>query len=41
MKIADTFIGIDWSGANGEFHRGIQVAILARDDSQPQLIAPP
>ena len=41
MAMADTFIGIDWSGANGEFHRGIQVAILEKDDSQPQLMAPP
>ena len=40
MAMANTFIGIDWSGANGEFHRGIQVAILEKDDSQPQLIVP-
>lgn len=37
----DCFVGIDWSGAKGEYHRGIQVAILDANHNQPLLIASP
>ena len=40
MNAFDLFIGIDWSGAKGEFHRGIQVA-STNSSSLPQLISPP
>lgn len=34
------FAAIDWSGAAGERHRGIAVALLAQDDRTPALIRP-
>ena len=37
----DLFIGVDWSGARGEFHKGIQVAEAQADDAAPQIITPP
>ena len=37
----DLFIGVDWSGARGEFHKGIQVAEAGADDAAPQIITPP
>lgn len=38
---ADLYIGIDWSGAKGEFHKGIQVAEAEAGGSAVRLIAPP
>ena len=37
----DRFVGIDWSGAKGTYHKGIQVAVLDADTTQAELIAPP
>ena len=37
----DLFIGIDWSGAQGECHKGIQVAEAEKGRACPKLIAPP
>jgi len=37
----DLFVGIDWSGAKGQYHKGIQVASLGADHSPPKLIAAP
>lgn len=34
------FAAIDWSGAAGERHRGIAVAMMAADDPAPQLMRP-
>jgi hypothetical protein len=35
------FVGIDWSGAKGPTHSGIQVAEIAVDAASPRLICPP
>jgi hypothetical protein len=37
----DAFVGIDWSGAKGRRHRGIQVAISRPGRSAPQIVPPP
>ncbi len=37
----DLFIGIDWSGAQGECHKGIQVAEAGPGTACPRLITPP
>jgi hypothetical protein len=37
----DLFIGIDWSGAQGEYHKGIQVAEAEHGTAAPRLIPPP
>lgn len=37
----DCFVGIDWSGAKGQYHRGIQVAMLAAKSNSLQYIEPP
>jgi len=37
----DRFVGIDWSGASGRNHRGIQVAIAPRGRSCPEILPPP
>ena len=37
----DLFIGIDWSGAQGECHKGIQVAEANHGRACPRLITPP
>lgn len=37
----DTYIGIDWSGAQGEFHRGIQVAVAKAGSGKVELSEPP
>ena len=37
----DLFVGVDWSGARGQCHRGIQWAEAGLGLSAPQLIAPP
>lgn len=34
------FVAIDWSGAAGERHRGIAVALLAEGDAAPALVRP-
>jgi len=34
------FLGIDWSGAAGERHRGIAVAICAEGEAAPELLRP-
>lgn len=34
------FAAIDWSGAAGERHRGIAVALIGTDDAAPRLIRP-
>ncbi len=35
------FIGIDWSGARGCRHLGIQIAVAEPDDAPPALVPPP
>lgn len=35
------FAAIDWSGAKGDRHKGIAVAICARDGEAPALVTPP
>ena len=37
----DLFIGVDWSGAQGECHQGIQVAEAGPGQACPTLITPP
>lgn len=37
----DYFVGIDWSGAKGEFHRGISVFCAEPNTSLPYKITPP
>lgn len=37
----DLYIGIDWSGARGQFHKGIQVAEARPGKSAPVIIDPP
>jgi len=41
LKSFDRFIGIDWSGAAGEYQAGIQVAAIDTDTKRLQLIRPP
>lgn len=41
MKTFDRFIGIDWSGAAGEYQAGIQVAELSADRKCLRLVRPP
>ena len=41
MKSFDRFIGIDWSGAAGEYQAGIQVAAIDTGTKRLQLIRPP
>jgi len=38
MTSFDTFVGIDWSGAKGEFHKGIQVARIDINSKRPTWI---
>lgn len=35
------FIGIDWSGARGHRHPGIQIAVADLGDAAPQMVMPP
>ena len=37
----DHFVAIDWSGAKGERHKGIAIAIAERDGGAPVLVDPP
>ena len=41
MMAFDFFVGIDWSGAKGEAHKGIAAFICEPGDSTPQKIHPP
>jgi hypothetical protein len=41
LKSFDRFIGIDWSGAAGEYQTGIQVAAIDTDTYRLQLVRPP
>ena len=41
MKSFDRFIGIDWSGAAGEYQAGIQVADIDIDGKRLRLLPPP
>ena len=35
------FVGIDWSGAKGERHPSVQVAVCEAGDAAPELVLPP
>lgn len=37
----DAFVGVDWSGAKGARHRGIQVAVCSPGRGAPRVVAPP
>jgi hypothetical protein len=37
----DAFVGVDWSGAKGARHRGIQVAVCSPGRGSPRVVAPP
>ena len=43
MKIPefDHFLALDWSGAKGERHKGIALAIAEKDGGPPVLVDPP
>ncbi len=41
MREFDHFIAIDWSGAKGERHKGIAMAIARADGGPPVLVEPP
>lgn len=41
MRDFDHFLAIDWSGAKGERHRGIALAIAEADGGPPVLVDPP
>lgn len=41
MKRWDNFLAIDWSGAMGERHKGIALAIAAGEGGPPVLVDPP
>lgn len=41
MRTFDHFLAIDWSGAVGERHRGIALALAAMDGGPPVLVEPP
>ncbi|MEY4238604.1 MAG: hypothetical protein RL339_1205, partial [Pseudomonadota bacterium] len=34
------FVAIDWSGAAGERHHGIAVALCGKEDDAPELVRP-
>jgi hypothetical protein len=36
----DAFVGVDWSGAKGSRHRGIQVAVCSPGQGAPRVVAP-
>jgi hypothetical protein len=40
LKSFDRFIGIDWSGAAGEYQAGIQIAEIDRDTKRLRLVRP-
>ena len=37
----DLFAAVDWSGARGEFHKGISVAVCAPGSDAPEILTPP
>jgi len=37
----DTFVAIDWSGAKGDRHKGISVAVAGPGSDAPRLLSPP
>lgn len=37
----DHFLALDWSGAKGERHKGIAMALAERDGGPPVLVTPP
>ncbi len=41
MREWDHFVAIDWSGARGERHKGIAIAIAEREGGAPVLVEPP
>ncbi len=41
MRTFDHFLAIDWSGAKGERHRGIALALAEADGGPPVLVEPP
>lgn len=41
MREWDHFVAIDWSGAKGERHKGIAIAIAERENVAPVLVDPP
>jgi hypothetical protein len=41
MSQFERFVGIDWSGADGEYQSGIQVAQFFHDAKAPELVTPP
>lgn len=41
MRDWDHFVAIDWSGAKGERHKGIAIAIAERENVAPVLVEPP
>lgn len=41
MREWDHFLAVDWSGAKGERHRGIALAIAEREGGPPVLVEPP
>lgn len=41
MRKWDHFLAVDWSGAKGERHRGIALAIAEADGGPPVLVEPP
>ncbi len=41
MRRFSHFIAVDWSGAAGERHKGIALALARADGGAPELIAPP
>jgi hypothetical protein len=41
LRAFDRFIGIDWSGAAGEYQRGIQVAAVDAGTNRLELVRPP
>ncbi|QFT77100.1 hypothetical protein [Erythrobacter sp. THAF29] len=41
MREWDHFVAIDWSGAKGERHKGIAIAIAERENVGPVLVEPP
>ena len=41
MREWDHFLAIDWSGAKGERHKGIALALATKAGEAPVLVAPP
>lgn len=41
MRRFARFVGIDWSGARGQRHRSVQVALAEAGDAAPQIVLPP